>query len=428
MKWWKGLLGLQRDGVPTESKSIVGTGGLWGNSSVSRQDGTNFRRNLVTLQQLDDASGAGNPLGLAATWACVNLIVGNGGSLPCMVYRTVNGVRTVARDHPLYFVLHDSPNLDQSAIDFFEFMLASVELQGNAFAEVQRRGDGAVRGLVPIRPDLVTVRRGSNGFLEYDWSEAGQRTVRVAADVLHIRGPMGNALGGLSTLAVCRNAFAGAASAEGAARSTFANGMNPSGVLESSEFFTLEQHAEARRLLEANFMGSQNSGRPMILDRGLKWNQLTMNPEDAQLLDSRKFGGEEICRIFGVPPGMVGFGDSSSNWGTGKEVDVLGFIKFTLRRRLKRFEQAMMKQLLTGADRSQGVTIEFNLEGLLRGDSEGRSKFYQTMTQMGAMTINEVRALENMAPLPGGDVPRMQMQNVPITDVAEGNAGDNGNG
>ena len=419
MKWWKGLLGLQRDGSPSGSKAAIVGAGLLGNSSVSRNDGDNFRRNLVTLQQYDDAGG-GNALGLAATWACVNLIVGNGGSLPCMVYRTLDGVRTVARDHPLYFVLHDSPNIAQSPIDFFEFMLASVELQGNAYAEVQRRNDGAVRGLVPIRPDLMTVRQKANGFLEYEWTDSGERRTNDGSGILHVRGPMGNALGGLSTLAVCRGAFAGASSAEGAARATFANGMQPSGVLESAEFFTPDQHREARALLEANFMGAQNSGRPMILDRGLKWNQLTMNPEDAQLLDSRKFGGEEICRIFGVPPAMVGYGDKASNWGTGKEVDILGFIKFTLRRRLKRFEQAMGKQLLNAADRAQGVTIEFNLEGLLRGDSEGRSQFYQTMTQMGAMTINEVRALENLPPIPGGDVPRMQMQNVPITDVGTG--------
>lgn len=422
MKWWKGAFGLERDGSPPEAKSIIGSGplGLWGNSSVSRQDGTNFRTNQVTLQQFDDSGGGiGNPLGLAATWACVNLIVGNGGSLPCMVYRTSNGVRTLARDHPLYFVLHDSPNFDQSAIDFFEFMLASVELQGNAYAEILRRDDGAVRGLVPIPPQLVTVERKPSGFLQYSWSEAGQRKVRDVLDILHVRGPMGNATSGLSTLAVCRTTFAGAASAEAAARSTFANGMHPSGVLESAEFFTPEQHIEARQLINDNYVGAMNSGRPMILDRGLKWNQLSINPEDAQLLDSRKFGGEEICRIFGVPPGMVGFGDSSSNWGTGKEVDVLGFIKFTLRRRLKRFEQALIKQLLSAADRSQGVTIEFNLEALLRGDSEGRSKFYQTMTQMGAMTINEVRALENLPPVPGGDVSRMQMQNVPITAAGQ---------
>jgi HK97 family phage portal protein len=133
------------------------------------------------------------------------------------------------------------------------------------------------------------------------------------------------------------------------------------------------------------------------------------------MLESRKFSGEEICRIFGVPPAMVGYGDKASNWGTGKEVDVLGFQKFTLRRRLKRVELAAQKQLLSPADLAAGVTIEFNLEGLLRGDSAARASFYQSGLQNGWTTINEVRALENLPPVEGGDVPRMQMQNVPLT-------------
>ena len=111
----------------------------------------------------------------------------------------------------------------------------------------------------------------------------------------------------------------------------------------------------------------------MLLDGGLTWTPLSIDPHDAQMLETRKFSGEQICRIFGVPPGMVGFGDSSSNWGTGKEVDVLGFQKFTLRKRLKRIEQALTKQLVPLAERrAQGIVIEFNFEGLLRGETASR--------------------------------------------------------
>jgi HK97 family phage portal protein len=120
-----------------------------------------------------------------------------------------------------------------------------------------------------------------------------------------------------------------------------------------------------------------------------------------------------------VPPHMVGHTEKATSWGTGLEQQTLGFQKFTLRRRLKRIEMALEKQLLTARDRVDGITIEFNLEGLLRADSASRAKFYQTMTQIGAYTINEVRALENMPPVVGGDVPRMQMQNVPITEAEE---------
>ena len=422
MKWWKGALGLERDATQLEKKEIIGSGALgeWASGEVSRQDGSNFRTNMVTLAEYSDKVGA-NALGLAATWACVNLLAGTIGSLPLMVYRKVDGVREVAYDHPLYWLLHDSPNFDQSALDFWEILAAGIELQGNAYAVIERRGDGSIVSLTPVRPDLMQVTRNRNGFLSYTWSDDGQKSTVDVKDVLHIRGPMGNATSGVSTLAACRAAFRSAISAETAARTTFANGMRPSGVLSTDASITLskEQRLDFNEYLGENFTGSVNSGRPLLLDRGMKWTQLNITPEDAQMLESRKFSGEEICRIFGVPPAMVGYGDASSNWGTGKEVDVLGFIKFSLRRRVKRIEQAVQKQLLTATDRAQGVTVEFNLEGLLRGDSTGRSQFYQTMTQMGAMTINEVRALENLPPVEGGDTARMQMQNVPITQAGQ---------
>ena len=119
--------------------------------------------------------------------------------------------------------------------------------------------------------------------------------------------------------------------------------------------------------------------------------------------------------MFGVPPHMVGHTQNSTSWGTGLEQQTLGFQKFTLRRRLKRIEQALQKQLLSPNDIAQGITIEFSLEGLLRGDSAARSNFYASGLINGWMTINEVRGLENLPPVPGGDEPRTQMQNVPIT-------------
>jgi HK97 family phage portal protein len=413
---------------PVEKREIIGTGalGTWASGGVSRQDGDNFRTNQVTLAQYSDYMASTSPVGLSATWACVNLIAGTGASLPCMVYRTVNGVREVARDHPLYYVLHDSPNFDQTSLDFWEFMFASVELQGNSYATIERRGDGSVYSLTPVRPDLVTVRRKANGMLEYEWTVDGRRQIRDVADVLHIRGPMGSALGGVSVLSASRAVFSSAMSAESAARNTFANGLHPTGVITTPDTMTLTkpQRDEFNDHLHEHHMGSANSGRPLLLDRGLKWQQLNITPEDAQMLESRKFSGEEICRLFGVPPPMVGYGDASSNWGTGKEVDVLGFQKFTLRRRLKRAEQAVQKQLLSPADRAAGVTVEFNIEGLLRGDSEARAKVHASSLMNGWRTINEVRAIENLPPIEGGDVARMQMQNVPITEAGNAPGGD----
>ncbi len=188
-------------------------------------------------------------------------------------------------------------------------------------------------------------------------------------------------------------------------------------MLTFEKWLTKDQRDLAEAKLTEKFVGAMNSGRPLILEGGTKWEQLTLKPEDAQMLESRGFSVEEICRFFGVPPFMVGHTEKTSSWGTGLEQQTLGFQKFTLRRRLKRIEQAIEKQLLTPDDRARGVTVEFSLEGLLRGDSAGRARFYQQMTQIGAMTINEVRALENLPPVEGGDVPRTQMQNVPIAEI-----------
>ena len=359
-------------------------------------------------------------LSLSAVWSCVNLVAGTVATLPFMVYRDVSGVRKVDRAHPLYRLLHDSPNYDQTAVDFWEFMAASVELWGNAYARIERNG-ARITGLHPINPALVSVRRLQNGQIEYSWSDEGKSYVLRDTDILHVRGFGGNPLGGMSTLDFGRQAFGLARSVERAAGKTFANGLRPSGVMTFEEWLTPEQRAMTRDALAKELIGAENAGRPLILEGKTKWESLAIKPEDAQMLQSRSFNVEEICRFFGVPPHMIGHTEKTTSWGTGLEQQTLGFQKFTLRRRLKRIEQAVMKQLLTDTDRARGVTVEFNLEGLLRGDSASRSAFYAAMTGMGAMTINEVRALENLPPVEGGDVARMQMQNIPITESNNAN-------
>lgn len=357
-----------------------------------------------------------NVMTISSVWACVNLIAGTISSLPLMVYRSDNnGNRIVAREHPLYRVLHDSPNYDQTAVDFWDFVAASIELWGNAYARIERSG-GKLVGLMPINPAWVTVRRLASGSIEYRWSENGKSFIETDRGVLHIRGFGGDPLGGMSTLHFGRHTFGLARTIDKAAGKTFANGMRPGVTLTFEKWLTDPQREMIKGKLENEFTGSINAGRPFILEGGQKLQVIDMKPEDAQMLESRAFSVQEVCRFFGVPPFMIGHTEKVTSFGSGLEQQVLGFQKFTLRRRLKRIEQALEKQLLTPQDRSAGVTIEFNLEGLLRGDSAARSAFYREMTNIGAMTINEVRALENLPAVTGGDVPRMQMQNVPITE------------
>lgn len=400
----------------------------WGGSLIGKALGALGMKSAGTVRTLSttrpdgwvEPVNAGVPvtengiLGLSAAWACVNLLAGTIASLPIMVYRTdANGDRTVAKDHALYRVLHDSPNYDQTALDFWEGGQAALELRGNMHARIERSG-GRIVALHPIIDPTVT--RQSNGSLRYRWTEDGKSYNEPQENVFHVRGFGGSPLGGMSTLSYGRQVFGLSLAINGAAQTTFANGVRPSLILTPPAERTLpgEVRDAVEKALQEKHAGAMNAGRPLLLEGGLTPHQVSFSPEDAQMLESRSFSVEEICRFFEVPPHMIGHTEKSTSWGTGLEEQTLRFQKFTLRRRLKRIEQAIMKQLLTPADRAAGIVVEFNLEGLLRADSKGRSEFYRTMTQIGAMTINEVRGLENLPPVAGGEVPRMQSQNIPI--------------
>lgn len=359
-------------------------------------------------------------LNLSAAWASLNLLVGTVGSLPLMVYRDrEGGGREVAKDHHLYRILHESPNAEQTTLDFLEQLCLSLELRGNGYAEIGRIGEKIV-ALTPIHPDAMVVRRDAGGDLQYRWrDEAGLYHVGTSREILHIRGFGGDPLGGISTLTHARKVFGLAGSVTRAALRTFVNGLRPSGIFSFEKGFSSpELRKEFEALLVEKFSGAMNAGRPMVLENGGKWEQLTFKPDEAQMLESRAFSVEEIARIFGVPPHMIGHTAGNTKLGSSIADMTEGFTKYSLRRRLRRIELAMMKQLLTAADIAAGIIIEFNLEGLLRGASEARARFYQIMLAAGVMTINEVRALENLPPVPGGDVPRMQSQNIPISEAS----------
>jgi len=253
-------------------------------------------------------------LGLASAWACVNLLAGTIASLPLMVYRTRGGARTVATDHPLYRILHDSPNADQTAVDFWEFICASIELSGNAYAEIIRGSNGRVVALsVPIAPELMTVRRLRDGSLEYEWSDGGIRNVAPQDNMLHIRGFGGNPLGGLSTLSFGRQTFGLAQAIERASGDTFRNGVRPSGLLKTADSLTLDQRKQAEELLQEKFAGAINAGRPMLLEGGLKWQTMALTPADMDFAGTLKdAAARDIALAFGVPPMLLGLpGDST---------------------------------------------------------------------------------------------------------------------
>ena len=390
----------------------------WVGFPVGAQDGDNVRTGQITTERASDAGAAGDAavLGLSATWACVCFWAGNIAGLPLTIYRPgPSGVAVEARDHPLFWLLHDSPNYDQSAYDFWEFMVSCLELRGNAYAEMERRADGFIVSLTPIPPDLVAVRRLSTGEIEYRWTLDGELNVASQDTVLHIRGPLGGPLGGLSPLDVCRRTFGAAMSTDRAASAMFSNGARPSGVLAIDKVLTADQRDTAERLLQEKFTGALNAGRPMVLDNGVTWHALSISPDDAQMLESRQFSVEDICRVFEVDPHLVGHTAGNTQLGSSISDQTLSLLKFKMRKRLKRIEGALEKQLLTMAERKAGVSIEFNVEAFLRADSLGRAQYYDIMQQF--MTKNEIRAEEGLPPQAGGDVLMAQMQDVPLSQT-----------
>lgn len=354
-------------------------------------------------------------LALSAAWACTNLLAGAVASLPFKLYvPDGRGGRKEITDHPLYSVLHDSPNADQDAFMFWEGGSARLELYGNMHAVKDRSGDRVV-SLTPILD--ATAERRTDGDIWYSWTENGHTRREPSSEVFHVRGFGGSPLGGLSTLAYGSQVFGLASATNIAAQRTFANGLRPSGVVSVDKWVTAPQREQLETALAEKYTGAMNAGRPFLLEGGMTWADVNVTPEDAQMLQSRGFGVEETCRFFGVPPFMIGHNDKASGYPASLEQQLLLFSKFHFAKRVRRIELAGRKQLLTARDRAQGVTISADLDELLRGDSAGRAAFYDIMTRIGAMTINQVRGKEGWGPIEGGDIPRIQSQNVPISEA-----------
>lgn len=356
---------------------------------------------------------------LSAFWACARLVASTIGSLPLPVYRLdAGGVRTSARDAPLFRVLHDSPNEDQTPVDYWEQAALSMMLRGDHFASKIRDGNRLI-ALEPINPARMTVTRARNGAIRYRWSDGADSFDQGDEDVFHVRGFGGGPLRGLSIVAHARTSLGIAIAADTAASALFANGINSSGVFSTDTQLDRTQASEAQELLAEKYQGARRAGLPMVIGHGLKWQPITMNADDAQLLESRAWSVEDICRWFGVPPFMIGHSEKSTSWGTGIEQQTLGFLKFTLNPYLRRIEQAVRKQLITPAERGQGLFAEFNIEGLLRADSQGRARFYESALRNKWMVVNEVRGKENLAPVEWGNEPIVQAQDIPLSEQIE---------
>jgi HK97 family phage portal protein len=341
-----------------------------------------------------------NSMRLSAVYACVKVIAESLSSLPLHLIRDEDGVKTRARDHPLYGVLHDLANGEMTSLNFREAMFGSLLLWGNAYAVIQREA-GTVSALWFLKPQYTTVERDrETGELKYKYRDDSGKTYEYQAkDIFHVIGFSLDGVKGISPIAAARDTIGLAFAAEEYGSKFFSNGARPGGILEHPG--VVKDPERLRATWNAQFQGSGNSHRISVLEEGMKFHPMSMPPEEAQFLQTRKFQLSEICRIYRVPPHMIADLDRATF--SNIEHQSIQFVQYTLRPWIVRFEQAVYKCLLTPAERHL-YYAHFNVDGLLRGDYASRMQGYAIGRQNGWMSSNDIRDLENMNPIEGGDV------------------------
>ena len=363
---------------------------------------------------------------MTAVYACVRILSETIAGLPLFVYKyNADGGKEKALDHPLFRLLHDEPNPEMTSFIFRETLMTHMLLWGNAYAQIVRSRRGEIIGLYPLMPNRMKVDRGPDGKLYYEYrkqsddgAEMKDGTVRLhPKDVFHVPALGFDGLVGYSPIAMAKNAIGLSIAAEEYGAKFFADGGTPKGILKVPNL--IKNRDKVREDWQKGFYSS-SGGNVAILEAGADYKAISINPQEAQFLETRKFQINEIARIFRVPPHMVGDLEKSSF--SNIEQQSLEFVKYTLDPWVCRWEQAMYRTLLTEKEK-QDMFIKFNMDGLLRGDYQSRMKGYAFARQNGWMSANDIRELENMDRIPadqGGDDYLVNGNMIPITKARKG--------
>ena len=353
---------------------------------------------------------------ISAVWACVKLLAETVASLPVAVYKKTDTGRVV--DNSFWFaqLMNRKPNRYQTRVEFFETLMLNLALHGNAYFKKTVVG-GKVRSLMPLMSGQVEPALLEDGSVVYQYMSDGGIEVYSSESIWHIK-LYGNGIIGKSPLAFGRNMLGIAQAAEKATTKIYTNGGKRSGVLSLDRLLTPEQ----RDAVRANFstLTTGTSERLLVLENGMKFDPISMSPQDIELLSSRKFQIEEICRWFGVPSVLVNDTSGSTSWGSGIEQLVQGFYKLNLRPYLERIENSVSCNLFS-ENEAQKYEFEFDFEGLLRSDFKSRLEAYRTAVAGTIMTPNEVRKIEGLPVVEGGDMLLSQVNMAPINTLGAQN-------
>ena len=372
---------------------------------VKNSLGSNIFNSIFNSSSSGKSVNQTSALSVTAVYSCVRILSEAIAGLPLHTYKCKsNGGKEKAIDHPLYFILHDEPNPEMTSFVFRETMMSHLLLWGNAYAQILRNGKGDVIALYPLAPNRMTVDRASNGRIYYTYSTSDDDNPKLkskgqvylkAEDVLHIPGLGFDGLVGYSPIAMARNAIGMAMACEEYGAKFFANGASPSGVLEHPS--TIKNPDKLRESWNSLFKGSSNSHQIAVLEEGLKYQPISISPNEAQFLETRKFQINEIARIFRIPPHMIGDLEKSSF--SNIEQQSLEFVKYTLDPWVTRWEQSICRRLFKDSEKAE-YFVKFNVDGLLRGDYQSRMNGYATGRQNGWLSANDIRELENMNQIP----------------------------
>lgn len=356
-------------------------------------------------------------LQLSAVWSCVKLITESIGSLPINFYKKSDGgVLTPFPDHPLAKLFRGKVNRWQTRQEYIESIVYQFVMQGNDYSVIQRQGgkkDGDIISLVPLMTPQMMVDLQDSGDVLYKYTE--DKGIRIYNDktVWHNK-LFGNGIVGMNPIAYARNSIGVGQAAEFATTKIYRNGGKPSGLLMIDKTLTADQRAKIKQ----NFaeLAEGNEERLFVLEADMKYEQVSLSPQDIELLQSRRFQIEDICRFFGVPSILVNDNHENTAWGTGIEQIIQGFYKFGLRPITSRYAESMKARLLTPQQRDT-MEIRFDFDDLLEASLADRIKSGKEGVTGGLLKPNEWRSGEGLPPVPGGDKLFLQQQMTPVDQL-----------
>jgi len=356
----------------------------------------------------------------SAVHACVRVIAETLAGLPLILYKRTENGKERATDDPLYSLLHDQPNPWQTSYEFREMLMGHMLLTGNGYAEIVRSGDGIVRLLRPLHPQRVRPFRYRDNIAYAYTEQDGTQRILFKAEMLHVRNMVGSdGVTGMSMIALARESIGLSLATEEHGARLFSNDATPAGILEHPG--TLDDAAikRLRESWENTHRGSGNAHKTAILEGGLQYKQISINPKDSQFIEARRFQIADIARVYRVPLHLIG--DLEKSAFSNIEQQGLDFVVHTMRPWLIRWEQAIRRDLFTAAEK-QVLFAEFLVDGLLRGDISSRYAAYGMAIKDGHMSRNEVREIEGRNTVPGLDEFLIPLNMAEVGDTDDGDA------